>query len=147
MRLWYILPVLCACRMKIHMDIHRILIMCKLICAMEILQRHVQFHGIWSQTAIYTRYNESSMSWYVCNTLGASYVHWSQRFTMDTRRILVTTVPRVRAWSTIIRIAMGIWMLNEPILSSPVWSSMLMIHMARPMIMCNKEMWWIRTVS
>ena len=37
-------------------------------------------------------------------------------------------------------IATGIWMLNEPILSSPGWSSMLMVHMTRPMIMCNKDM-------
>ena len=66
---------------------------------------------------------------------------------MDTRSILVTTVYRVRAWSTIIRIAMGIWMPNEPTLSSPGWSSMPMVHMVRPMIIWNEDMWWIRTVS
>ena len=66
---------------------------------------------------------------------------------MDTRSILVTTVYRVRALSTIIRIAMGIWMQNEPTLSSPGWSSVPMVHMAHPIIMCNKDMWWIRTVS
>jgi hypothetical protein len=53
---------------------------------------------------------------------------------MDTRSILVTTVHSVRAWSTIIRIVTGIWMLNEPILSSPGWSSMSMVHMTGPMI-------------
>jgi hypothetical protein len=35
-------------------------------------------------------------------------------------------------------IATGIWMLNEPILSSPRWSSMPMVHMTRPMIMCKR---------
>jgi hypothetical protein len=53
---------------------------------------------------------------------------------MDTRSILVTTVYRVRALSTIIRIDMGIWMPNEPTLSSLGWSSMPMVHMVRPMI-------------
>ena len=58
---WYILSVLCACRIRCILDIHRILIMCKLMCAMEILQRHFQIHGIWSQTAIYAHYNESTI--------------------------------------------------------------------------------------
>ena len=38
-------------------------------------------------------------------------------------------------------------MLNESNLSSLGWSSMTMVHMARPMIMCNKDVWWKRTVS
>ena len=42
---------------------------------------------------------------------------------------------------------MGIWMPNESNLSSLGWSSMTMVHMARPMIMCNKDVWWIRSVS
>ena len=36
---------------------------------------------------------------------------------------------------------------NESNLSSLGWSSMTMVHMARPMIMCNKDVWWIRSVS
>ena len=58
------------------MDIHRILSMCKLMCAIKILQRHVQIHDIWSQTAIYAQYNEYSTPWHVPDTLGAPYVHW-----------------------------------------------------------------------